>query len=111
MTIIGTAGALHFESRDRSVACYAATGGRTLTFSGPQTANEVDGQVRGAFRHSLEAFLDAVRTGIEPETSARRTLHVVAIQAAILDAARHGQGVLLQPLERLSHSVYITRGQ
>jgi predicted dehydrogenase len=96
MTIIGTTGMLHFESRDRSVACYAATGGRVVTFSGPQTANEVEGRIHGAFRSSLEIFLSAVRSGIEPDTAARRTLSVVDIQAAILDSARRQESVLLR---------------
>lgn len=96
MTIIGNAGMLHFESRDRSVACYAATGGRTVTFSGPQTATELEGRIRGAFRSSLETFLQAVQAGVEPDTSGQRTLHVVAIQVAILDAARLGNAVSLR---------------
>jgi predicted dehydrogenase len=96
MTIIGTTGMLHYESRDRSVACFATTGGRVVTFSGPQTANEVEGRIRGAFRSSLEGFLSAARSGLEPETAAQRTLHVVDIQAAILDAARRQESVSLR---------------
>lgn len=95
MTIIGDAGVLHFESRDRSVACYGAQGGTTVTFTGPQTANEVQGRLMGAFRTSLETFVDAVRTGVEPATSARRTQHVLAVQNAILESARTGASTLL----------------
>jgi predicted dehydrogenase len=95
MTIMGDAGVLHFESRDRSVACYGTAGGQSITFSGPQTATEVQGRLLGAFRTSLETFVDAVRKGSEAATSARRTLHVLAVQSAILESARTGASTLL----------------
>ena len=90
MTIIGEAGLLHFESLGRSVECYSVRDGRTVTFTGPQTATEVDGHIRGAFRTSLESFLEAITTGVETATAARKTLPVVAVQAAILESARSG---------------------
>jgi predicted dehydrogenase len=95
MILIGETGMIHFESAGREVQLYAAAGGRTLRFSGPQTATEVDGRIHGAFRTSLLRFLKAVRTGVEPEASAARTLHVVEIQEAILSAAASGRAVLV----------------
>lgn len=95
LSVIGDAGMLHFESRGRSVECYSQQGGQSVTFAGPQTANEVEGRIRGAFRRSLESFVTATATGQEPATSARRTLHVLEIQAAILESARQAGGVRL----------------
>lgn len=93
MTVMGDEGSLHFESRGRQVECYAGGGGRTIAFTGPQTATEIDGRIHGAFQESLLRFLDAVRTGTEPDTSAVRTFHVLEIQDAILEAARAGATV------------------
>ncbi|MBX6364072.1 MAG: Gfo/Idh/MocA family oxidoreductase [Gemmatimonadetes bacterium] len=93
MVVVGDAGMLHFESRGRQVECYGASGGMSITFTGPQTATEVDGRLEGAFRRSLLAFLDAVRGGPEPATSGARTLHVVEIQEAILESAARAAAV------------------
>jgi predicted dehydrogenase len=54
----------------------------------------VDGRLVGAFRASVDAFLAAVRGGAEPPTSAARTLHVTATQAAILESAATGLPVV-----------------
>lgn len=93
MTIIGESGVLEFQSRGRQVECYGRSGGRSITFSGPQTATEVNGRIEGAFRSSLVHFLESVRSGSEPTTSAARTLHIVDIQDAILAAAASGASV------------------
>ena len=93
MSVIGEAGVLEFHSPGRRVELYDARGGRAVAFTGPQTATEVEGRLEGAFRTSLESFLDAVRGGPEAPTSAARTLHVVEIQAAILEAAAAGATV------------------
>jgi predicted dehydrogenase len=91
MTIIGEAGVIHFENQGRRVECYSASGGKTLTFSGPQTATEMDGRIRGAFTATLEEFRDCILAGSQPATSAARTLHVTATQVAILQAVRSGR--------------------
>ena len=88
MTIVGDAGVIEFYSRGRQIECYTRTGGNTMTFSGPQTATEVNGKLEGAFRSSLLSFLTSIVSGQEAPTSAARTLHVVEIQEAILMAAR-----------------------
>ena len=96
MDIIGESGLLHFESNGRAVECYTRSGGKKVSFSGPQTANEVEGKIQGAFRTSLELFLAAVRGGPEPPTSAARTLHVTAAQEAILRSAAAGTPVEIE---------------
>ena len=88
MSIVGDAGVIEFQSRGRQIECYTRAGGTTMSFSGPQTATEVNGKLEGAFRSSLLAFLSSIATGREAPTSAARTLHVVEIQEAILTAAR-----------------------
>jgi predicted dehydrogenase len=91
MTIVGDAGVIEFYSRGRQVECYTRTGGTTMTFTGPQTATEVNGRLEGAFRSSLLAFLTSIVSGQEAPTSAARTLHVVETQEAILRAANSAQ--------------------
>ena len=95
MTIVGDSGVIEFQSRGRQIECYARSGGTTMSFNGPQTATEVNGKLEGAFRSSLLAFLSSIVTGQEPPTSAARTMHVVEIQAAILEAARQAAGIPL----------------
>lgn len=50
------------------------------------TAYEVGGSLYGAFRHSLELFLESVSTGTEPMTSAARTLPATVVQLAIMES-------------------------
>jgi predicted dehydrogenase len=90
MTLIGERGMIHLESLGRRVECYAEAGGETISFTGPATADEVEGRLEGAFRATLEEFVGAVREGTEPEISAARTLHVTETQIAILEAVRTG---------------------
>jgi predicted dehydrogenase len=86
LTVIGDAGAIHYESRGRTAECYAEVGGKRITFTGPHTADEVGGRLYGAFRRSIEDFLVCVRTGVEPETAASRTLNVTETQVAIIES-------------------------
>jgi predicted dehydrogenase len=97
ITIIGESGVIEFRSKGREVECYTRTGGTVMTFTGPQTATEVEGRLEGAFRNSLLTFLAAVAGGPEAPTSAARTLHVVEIQEAILSAAVQNRTVQLSP--------------
>lgn len=93
LTVIGEEGALHYEGRGRAVECYAELGGRRITFAGPRTADEHRGRLLGALHRSLEDFVVCMRTGVEPETSAARTLHVTETQVAILDSIAQGGAV------------------
>lgn len=90
MTIIGEAGVIHYEGRERRVSCFHEQGGENVSFTGPQTATEVDGRIQGGFRTSLETFCRCIRAGQEPPTSAARTLHVTRTQLAILASAAAG---------------------
>jgi predicted dehydrogenase len=92
-TIIGDEGLIHFENQGRRVECFTQAGGRSIAFSGPQTATEVEGRLRGAFTESLESFRRCIVDGTEPDTSAARTLHVTETQLAIMEAARTGLAV------------------
>jgi predicted dehydrogenase len=97
ITVVGESGVIEFRSKGREVECYTRTGGTVMTFNGPQTANEVDGRLEGAFRNSLLTFLAAVAGGPEAPTSAARTQHVVEIQEAILVAAARNEPVHIDP--------------
>jgi hypothetical protein len=55
----------------------------------------VNGRLEGAFRSSLLAFLSSIATGQEAPTSAARTLHIVEIQEAVLEAARQTAAIQL----------------
>lgn len=81
LQIIGDAGALTYSSRTRTAELYNARGGQKIEFTGPHTADIVDGKVTGAFVSSLRYFLECVRTGREPGTSPRRVLPTALIQA------------------------------
>lgn len=95
VTIVGEHGAIRYENVGRRLQWQGVDGGGVIEFTEPHTATEVDGRLLGAFRTSLEVFLHAVRNGKQPDTSAARTLHVVALQEAILEAARSGAPVTL----------------
>jgi predicted dehydrogenase len=95
MTLIGEGGMIHFENQGRRVDCFTTAGGKTLTFSGPQTATEVDGRIVGAFTASLEEFRRCVLQRTEPTTSGARTLHVTETQLAILESVATGATVVL----------------
>jgi len=92
MTIIGERGVIHYEGRERRVSCFNDQGGENVSFTGPQTATEVEGRLEGGFRSSLAEFCRCVRSGEEPATSAARTLHVTETQLAIVASAA-GDGV------------------
>jgi predicted dehydrogenase len=91
MQIIGDAGALTYNNRTRTAELFNASGGQKIEFTGPHTADIVDGKITGAFVHSLEHFLECIRTGGEPDTSPRRVLPTALAQAAILDSLKTGQ--------------------
>lgn len=108
LTLIGEAGLLQYENDGRRGHCYTSVGGRSVTFTGPQTATEVDGRIRGAFTASLETFRRCVLDGVEPETSAARTLHVTATQVAILESVRTGAAVRVAPAPRAAGDVSVS---
>ncbi len=96
MQIIGRAGALTYTNRTRTAELFNGRGGQKIEFTGPHTADIVDGKVTGAFVMSLRYFLDCIRQKREPDTSPRRVLATALAQAAILESLRTGQPRLVQ---------------
>lgn len=79
LEIIGTKGAIQLDLGG-SGYLYSPDSAQKVKLA---TAYEVGGALYGAFRHSLELFLQSVSTGTEPMTSAARTLPVALVQMAI----------------------------
>lgn len=86
MQIIGDAGALTYNNRTRTAELFNARGGQKIEFTGPHTADIVEGKVTGAFVAALKYFLECIRSGIEPETSPRRVLATALAQAGVIDS-------------------------
>ena len=88
LEVLGENGAVFLNGSSREFRFYKSDGAEKLTYSGPATANEVQGRLEGAFVKSLSAFVEAAQKRIlDGPTSAARTLHVVDIQDAIIQAA------------------------
>jgi len=90
LQIIGTAGAIMYTNRTRVAEIFNARGGEKVEFTGPHTADEVNGKITGAFVSSLQHFLACIRDNREPDTSPRRALPIALAQAATMDAIRTG---------------------
>jgi predicted dehydrogenase len=86
LQIIGSDGVLSL-GRGREHELFVSGRATTPRF---RTADDIGGTLRGAFRSSLEHFLEAIQTGSEPMTSAARTLGVTATQCAIIESLRQG---------------------
>ncbi|MBI1778487.1 MAG: Gfo/Idh/MocA family oxidoreductase [Proteobacteria bacterium] len=93
LQIIGSSGTLMLDNRARRLVVYGPKGCVEQVFSGPHTANEVDGKIVGAFTDSVTAFLTAIRNGSEPELSVRRTLPIAEAQLAAVEALKTGAAV------------------
>ncbi|MBP7688207.1 MAG: Gfo/Idh/MocA family oxidoreductase [Thermoflexales bacterium] len=96
MQIIGSEGALTYHARTRTAELYNARGGQEVKFSGPHTADVVDGKITGAFTASLRHFVDCIREGREPDTSPRRVLPTAEVQAAAIQSLGSRQPVRLK---------------
>lgn len=96
LQIIGDAGALTYNSRTRTAELFNARGGQKIEFTGPHTADIVDGKVTGAFVSALRYFLDCVRAGREPDTSPRRVLPTALAQAGVMQSLHTKQPVPIQ---------------
>jgi predicted dehydrogenase len=92
LQIIGADGVLSL-GRGREHELFQANGSTSPRFG---TADDIRGTIQGAFRTSLEYFLESVQTGTEPMTSARRTLGVTAAQCAIIESLRQGGPVTVR---------------
>jgi len=96
LELLGSRGAVWLNGNAREMRVYDERRTERTTYGGPVKANEVDGRLEGAFTESLRAFLASVRTrDLDAPTSARRTLHVVEVQEAIVRAAERGTVVTL----------------
>lgn len=93
LEILGSQGILYLRSRNRQVELYSENLNQVVNFEGPHTANEVGGVLVGAFRHSLDLFLNAVVTGEESMTSAVNCLPVAALLYALHDSFREGKTI------------------
>lgn len=96
LQIIGSTGALTYNNRTRTAELFNSNGGQKVEFTGPHTADIVDGQVTGAFVTSLRHFLDSIQNNREPDTSPRRVLVTALAQAAVIDALKRGQPVQIE---------------
>lgn len=94
LEIVGDSGVVEYRSRERILETHTATSAHRVTFTGPATATEVGGRLRGAFVESCRHFADAVMGRVVSSTPAADSLLAVACQAAILESARDGGRVL-----------------
>jgi predicted dehydrogenase len=78
--------------RAESAMVYSSSANRSVNLA---TSHEVAGVMHGAFRTSLQLFVDSVSTGNEPPTSAANTLEVTKVQCAILDSLEQQRPVVL----------------
>ncbi len=93
LQIIGSEGAITYNARTRTAEIFNARGGEKVEFTGPHTADEVNGKINGAFTSSLLHFLECIREHREPTTSPRRVLCTALAQAAAMESLRTGQAV------------------
>jgi predicted dehydrogenase len=78
--------------RAESAMVYSSSANRSVNLT---TSHEVAGVTYGAFRTSLQLFVDSVLAGTEPPTSAANTLEVTKVQCAILDSLEQQRPVVL----------------
>jgi predicted dehydrogenase len=91
LEVIGGRGAVFLDGNRRELSIFMPGQSERVTFSGPRTADEVNGRIAGAFVESLSAFVEAAARGeLDAPTSAARTRHVVEVQAAIVASASRG---------------------
>ncbi len=93
--IVGEEGSIAYDARDRRAELHCADGEEIVEFTGPHTADEVDGRLAGAFVDSVRDFVRCVRERSEPETSGGRVLDVTRTQVAILAAVARKEVVEL----------------
>jgi predicted dehydrogenase len=93
LQVIGEAGMLFLDNRARKLTVYGPKGSVEQVYSGPHTANEVQGRIAGAFVQSVDAFLGAIRGNRETELSVEKTLPVALVQLAAIEALKTGGAV------------------
>jgi predicted dehydrogenase len=78
--------------RAEATSVYSSSANRSVNLA---TSHEVGGVLHGAFRTSLQHFVDSVLNGTEPLTSGANTLEVTRLQCAILDSLVQQRPVVL----------------
>lgn len=95
--IVGDAGSIAYDGRGRRAELHGPGGEEVRRFTGPHTADEIDGRLQGAFVDSVRDFLRCVRDRAEPTTSAARMLPLTDTQTGILAAVAARRAVELDP--------------
>lgn len=88
LEIVGTRGYLRYSMVGRKAELYTPESSQVLEFGGLHTADERDGRIEGAFTRSVNSFLAAVESGVEPPTSVEKTLAVTMAQCAVIESLR-----------------------
>ncbi len=97
LEVLGATGTVFLSGSSRELRYYKNDSAEKITYTGPATANEVQGRIEGAFVKSLLTFVEASRNReLDIPTSAARTIHVVEVQDAIMRAADSGSIVHLK---------------
>jgi len=87
---------LLYNNRTRTVELFNGKGGQKVEFTGPHTADEVNGKITGAFTESVRHFLACIAEKREPQTSAQNTLVVTEAQAAVIESLKSGLPVAIR---------------
>ncbi len=88
LEVLGEKGAIFLTGSGRELRLYRHDSAEKVAYTGPATANEVQGRIEGAFTKSLLAFVDSAQKRVlDGPTSAARSIHVVEVQDAIIRAA------------------------
>ncbi|NIP82342.1 MAG: Gfo/Idh/MocA family oxidoreductase [Gemmatimonadetes bacterium] len=95
--IVGDDGSIAYDGRTRRAELHGAGGEEIVEFTGPHTADEVDGRLKGAFAASVGDFVRCVRERAEPATSAARMLPLTDTQTGLLAAIEAGRTIALDP--------------
>lgn len=95
MQIIGSEGALFYNNRTRTVEMFNRQGGQKIEFTGPHTADEVNGKIVGAFTESVRHFIACIQEQREPQTSPQNTLYVTETQVAVIESLKTQQPVVV----------------
>ncbi len=80
MHVFGSSGSVFLDRGRESVESFGPLVARYPKYG---TVYEHEGRIYGSFRHALEHFVQSVRSGTEPLTSAQRVYGVVALLEAL----------------------------
>lgn len=95
LQIIGSDGALMYNNRTRTAELFNRHGGQKIEFTGPHTADEVNGKIVGAFTESVRHFIACIHEQREPQTAPQNTLCVTETQLAVIESLKIRQPVVI----------------